>query len=104
MLWPIKIEKVKEKEIEREGGKERGKRIGKKIGGAVVGRRWGRTKTHCGKVGLFCQLSPTSHTFHPNLWPQEARASGSWQSSNFPSTPSFWEVLPGNSRRPPPVP
>ena len=50
---------------EREGKKVRGERIRKKIGGAVVGRRWGRAKTHHGKVGLFCQLSPTSHTISP---------------------------------------
>lgn len=92
MLWPIKIEKVKGKEIEREGGREGEKRVRRKWKGLLWGER-GDGPHGTGTPHLVASYSI--------LKPHQARPSGSQRpSSHVPSAPSFWGLLPANSRHP----
>lgn len=81
----------------REGKKVRGERIRKKTEGAFVGRSGGQDKCHS-QVGLFCQLSPTSHTISPQPAAPGGRILRLPAVFQFPQPPIFWGLLPVKSR------
>ena len=87
MLWPIKIEKVKEKEIEREGGKEseRGKNWEENRRGCC-GENVGQDKDPPWQNGSFLPAEPhISYRFTPTCGPKRPEPQDPGSLPTFPA-------------------